>query len=209
MSHNAEHVALLRSLKRTAAVYLVLLYLNKPTSEAEVSEILGINIETARSHLKALASSKINLVTRTHHYSGWMLTGGGRQLVLGNAENPRSLPTTTTTAIGRKSENREAAAAESAFERGKSADERGKSAFAELKKWGVTQPTAGTLAGLDYVTPEYIQALAEDLRNRNRFTPALLVHRIRSHDKIDVTDNYEYRQSEEGRAKYAEWENNQ
>jgi hypothetical protein len=128
----------------------------------------------------------------------------------GNAENPRSLTTTTTTAIGRENKNREAAAVESAFERGKAAfpiqSERGKSALAELKKQGISQPTADSLAKLDYVTPEYIRALADDLHTRPRFAPALLIHRIRSHDKIDVMNDYEFRNSAAGRAKYEDWE---
>jgi DNA-binding MarR family transcriptional regulator len=100
-----EHIILLRSLKHTAAVFLVLVYLDRPTSEIEISELLEINPETTRRHLRSLALN--HLITRTHRFSGWILTTGGRQLLLpthpalpanadfprSNAENPRSLRT--------------------------------------------------------------------------------------------------------------------
>lgn len=78
-------VALLRSLKRTAAVFLALIYLDRPSSEAEISDLLQIHIQTARSHLHSLAKS--GLITRTHRYTGWILTHGGRQLVLPASAN--------------------------------------------------------------------------------------------------------------------------
>jgi hypothetical protein len=92
--NDTEHITLLRNLKHTAAVFLALLYLDRPTSEVEISKLLEINPETTRRHLHSLAKS--GLITRAFRYSGWILTVGGRQLVLPaanvntSAENPRS-----------------------------------------------------------------------------------------------------------------------
>lgn len=83
--NDVDQVALLRSLKHTAAVFLALLYLDRPTSEAEISDLLQIHQQTARTHLHSLAKS--GLITRTHRYAGWILTHGGRQLVLPASAN--------------------------------------------------------------------------------------------------------------------------
>ena len=99
-------VQLFRCLKKTAIVLMLLFRLDKPVGESESAEILDLHTETTRIYLRSLA--RLGLVTRTHRYRGWMLTAGGRQMILGeadhrwnaleagkikaSAENPRSLP---------------------------------------------------------------------------------------------------------------------
>jgi hypothetical protein len=99
-----------RCLKKTAIVLMLLFRLDKPVGESEIAEILDLHPETTRIYLRSLAG--LGLVTRTHRYHGWMLTAGGRQMILGesdhgwpiletgniktNAKNPRSIPESST-----------------------------------------------------------------------------------------------------------------
>jgi hypothetical protein len=99
-----------RCLKKTAIVLMLLFRLDKPVGESEIAEILDLHPETTRIYLRSLAG--LGLVTRTHRYHGWMLTTGGRQMILGesdngwdaleagkiktSAENPRSIPESST-----------------------------------------------------------------------------------------------------------------
>ncbi len=119
-----------RALKKTAIVLMLLFRLDKPVGEGEIARMLDIHPETMRTYLRSLA--RLGMVTRTHRYQGWTLTGGGRQMILGesnnewpggqgpikqtekikaSAENPRSLPAAAASLIlSLKEENDEAAA---------------------------------------------------------------------------------------------------
>ena len=70
-----------RLLKRTAIVYLLLLYLDRPVGESEIARLLEIDRTTARKHLRSL--STIGVVSRAHFHNGYILTGSGRQMILG------------------------------------------------------------------------------------------------------------------------------
>jgi Mn-dependent DtxR family transcriptional regulator len=70
-------------LKKTAIVLMVLFRLDKPVGEGELAEILDVYPTTVRTYLRSLAH--LGMVTRTHRYHGWMLTAGGRQMVLGES----------------------------------------------------------------------------------------------------------------------------
>ena len=72
-----------RSLKRTAIVLLLLFRLDRPVGSNELAAILDIDRKTASGYLKSLAMRQ--LITRTHRYDGYILTQGGRQLILGSA----------------------------------------------------------------------------------------------------------------------------
>ncbi|MEJ2352861.1 MAG: hypothetical protein P8Y03_23995, partial [Anaerolineales bacterium] len=74
-----------RRLKKTAIVLMLLFRLDKPVGESEIAEILDLHPETTRIYLRSLAG--LGLVTRTHRYRGWTLTVGGRQMILGEADN--------------------------------------------------------------------------------------------------------------------------
>jgi hypothetical protein len=78
-------VQLFRCLKKTAIVLMLLFRLDKPVGESESAEILDLHTETTRIYLRSLA--RLGLVTRTHRYRGWMLTAGGRQMILGEADH--------------------------------------------------------------------------------------------------------------------------
>jgi hypothetical protein len=77
---------LFRSLKKTAIVLMLLFRLDKPVGESEIARILDIHPETTRIYLRSLA--RLGLVTRTHRFNGWTLTAGGRQMILGEADDP-------------------------------------------------------------------------------------------------------------------------
>lgn len=80
---------ILCSLRKTAVVLILMFQLDRPVRAKEVSSLLRIDYETARGYLSDL--SRLGSIARTR--SGWILTSGGRQLVLPakNAENPRYL----------------------------------------------------------------------------------------------------------------------
>jgi predicted DNA-binding transcriptional regulator len=81
MAISIEGLRILRLLKKTAAVYLLLLFVDRPLRVTGAARLLEIDRETARKHLLSLAS--IGLVRRSSLGEGFILTGMGRQLVLG------------------------------------------------------------------------------------------------------------------------------
>jgi hypothetical protein len=88
MAINTNLIQILRLLKKTAAVYLLLLFLDRPLRVADAARLLEIDRRTARKHLLSLAS--LGLVTRPGLCQGFILTGPGRQLVLGGEQPSRS-----------------------------------------------------------------------------------------------------------------------
>ena len=76
-----------RLLKKTAIVYLLLLYLDRPAGESEIARLLEIDRSTARNHLRSL--SAIGLATRLKHQQGYLLTNLGRQMLSGEIEHPK------------------------------------------------------------------------------------------------------------------------
>ena len=71
---------LLRSIRKTAIVVLLLLALNRPTGELEIASILDLDRKTVRSHLRSL--SQLGIVTRVDYKNGYLLTQGGLQMAL-------------------------------------------------------------------------------------------------------------------------------
>ncbi|MEJ2263865.1 MAG: DnaA N-terminal domain-containing protein [Anaerolineales bacterium] len=129
-----KEVELFHCLKKTAILLMLLFRLDKPVGESEIASILDIHPQTIRSYLESLA--RLGVVTRTHRYQGWTLTGGGRQMILGesvdelpgghagkiktsakksrsNAKISRSLPLAAASlSLSLKEESKEAAAAQ-------------------------------------------------------------------------------------------------
>lgn len=77
-----NEVATFRALKSATIVLMIMFRLDKPTGENEIAEILDMHPSTVRTRLLGL--KRLGLVTRTHRYRGWLLTQGGRQLLLGS-----------------------------------------------------------------------------------------------------------------------------
>jgi len=86
-SLSPKEVAVFRSLNRIANVLLLIFRLDKPVGRNEIAQILAIDPETASKYLKSL--SKLGLISRTDYRNGYILTTGGRQLVLG--QTPKDL----------------------------------------------------------------------------------------------------------------------
>jgi DNA-binding transcriptional ArsR family regulator len=86
MTHvSPNEVATFRSLKNTSTLLLLMFRLDRPAGETELAEILDQSPKTVRGHLRSL--KYLGVVTRTNRYSGWQLTQGGRQLVLGEVQD--------------------------------------------------------------------------------------------------------------------------
>jgi hypothetical protein len=80
-------VDLFRSLNKTAIVLIVLFRLDSPLGECEIAGILDMDWGTVRFYLRSLARQ--GMVTRSHRFHGWILTAGGRQIVLGESSPER------------------------------------------------------------------------------------------------------------------------
>ena len=74
-------IAILRSLKKTAIILLLMFRLDKPIGRDEMAEILDIDPRTVKNHLNSLLH--FGLITRTHYQNGYMLSQYGRQMILG------------------------------------------------------------------------------------------------------------------------------
>lgn len=77
-----NEILIFRSLKKCALVLMLLIRLDKPIGETEISKILDLDPKTVRSNLRSL--STLGWVTRTKFKNGYILTQAGRQLVLGS-----------------------------------------------------------------------------------------------------------------------------
>jgi len=73
-----EEVHMLRSLKKTAIVLLLMLRLDRPISRNQIAAILDIHVQTARDYLRQLSAAGIV----AHSSQGWILTQAGSQWVL-------------------------------------------------------------------------------------------------------------------------------
>ena len=77
-----SELMLLRSLKRTAIVLLMIFRLDpQPVGRDDVASLLDIDTKTSAKYLHDL--SQHGLITRTGYRDGYILTTGGRQMVLG------------------------------------------------------------------------------------------------------------------------------
>ena len=85
MLPNSE-VLLFRAIDKAALVLLLMIRLDKPIGRNEIANILGISRPTAADHLRSLA--QIGLITRSSYHTGYILTMGGRQLILEQTQAP-------------------------------------------------------------------------------------------------------------------------
>ena len=89
-------LAFWRSIKKTAYLLAFMIRLDRPAGEVDLASMLGSDRATIRSHLEAL--SALNYVARTDRYQSWIVTSGGRQLVLPLSAEP-ALPANDFPAI--------------------------------------------------------------------------------------------------------------
>ena len=74
-------IAILRSLKKTAIVLLLIFRLDKPIGRDEIAQLLDIDPRTVSNYLNSLM--RFGLITRTHYQNGYILSQYGRQMILG------------------------------------------------------------------------------------------------------------------------------
>jgi hypothetical protein len=181
-------VALLRSIKKTAAVLLLIMHLDpKPIGESEVAELLQINRETARLHLKQLSYSR--LIARSARFQGYILTHAGRQLLLTTAENPPSIPSTITTNYIEETLVSEAVPVEESqttaeYPRLTAENPRSIELVQALKDAGVGEPKRSSLTQLKHITPQLIKAWEKHLKKdkSEKYHVGLLIHCLESGD---------------------------
>ena len=209
-----SELCLLRSIKKTAVVMLLMMRLDpRPTGESEIARLLGINKETARTYLRSLAAC--SLIARAYRNNGYILTAGGRQLLLPDAENPRITSTTTsTTYIEGEFEVGEAEIEESILsaEIPPSSTENppSQSVIHTLIAAVIGEPKRSALAAHPEITSEIIQAWETHLKKTKgaHYTIGLLIHILESGDQ---PPGYEpgrypsdYKESREDRKRYIE-----
>lgn len=177
-------VQLLRSIRKTAVVVLVMLQLDRPTGEVEIAEILDINQETARRYLKSLC--RVGLATRTGRFQGYTLTGLGSQLVLpmetpvlergksalerGKTALDAPITTTVKDSINKsESEVVESESANAENPRSLSTGAVDNPVWKELKAAGIGHnKRTEKLAKMEHVTPQYVKAWAAQMRQDNK-----------------------------------------
>ena len=184
-------IEILKKVQRHVAVLMLIILLDpKPVGESIISGILGINRKTARSHLKAL--SQLNCIARSGYFGGFILTQGGRQLILPvdsslgtNApslgkNDPVVLPSSATY-LNKKEHSYQAAEAE---ELGKNAPSLGKNDPVAkeidnlLITLGIGQNKRDAIKVLPYLTPESIKRKVEDLSRRGKYSTGLLIYAL-------------------------------
>ena len=193
-----------RLLKRTAIVLLLLLRLDKPTGETEISRILEIDNETARTYLRSLAD--IGLIARANYHHGWILTCAGRQMVLGQpAENPRLLAESasllpSTASLSSIGSLKAVVAEEEALAENPrvSSEERIQQNRQAFRDNGVGwNNCVKSICEMDHVTPDLINAHADRLRKEKRFSTGILITAVKENDPAPLTPaekEYQHRQ---------------
>lgn len=173
-SMTPAEINLFRSLKKSAIVLLLMFRLDKPIGATEISDILEIDIRTSRRYLRSL--SRLGYVARIHFHDGYILTNGGRQLILPAAVHElepgkMSQVGLTTTTINLTSLIDSVVVEESKPGKISQVDEEPLDpeileAFDEV---GIgLNKRSEALARQEHVTPEYIRAHAAALRKRKQ-----------------------------------------
>jgi hypothetical protein len=183
---SAQEIALLRSIRKTAAVLLLIMRLDKPVGETEIAQLLDISPETARTHLRSL--SAVNLIARAYSHNGYILTAGGRQLVLAqSAENPRIPPPPPPPLI---EGNTNSAQIRGGGDLESAENPRFRENITRLTEAGIGSPAREQIAKLKWMTTEYItyhhDRLTQEatLKSDPRPITGLLIHVLRSGDPI-------------------------
>jgi biotin operon repressor len=85
-----EEINRFRSIKKNAIVLMLMIRLNKPVGETELSDKLAMSPKTVRAHLRQL--SEAGLIARSYKHEGYILTAYGHQTVLPAPDPPAELP---------------------------------------------------------------------------------------------------------------------
>lgn len=198
-----QEVMLLRSIKRTAVLLLLMIRLDRPATAKELADILDADYSTIRKHLREL--SRLSLVTETR--AGWMLTQGGGQLLLSpfnadshidtplspdNAEKPRfeARKNRDTSASASLNQNTFLLEEEEEEERTETRKNRADpedmaerlAALEDAGVNGINGDYAQSIARLEWCTPDYINYQARRLHKERKFSSGMLLRVISDHD---------------------------
>lgn len=214
-------LAAFRSIKKTAVIVLLLIRIDRPVAAKQIAELLDMDYETTRRHLRSLANA--GLVTETG--IGWLLTSGGSQLLLPaelstiqsepveSAEKPRRDAEKPRPESVKSSTFLPAACPPPIARKKVSTSQRGKTALERLKELGINPDVelkqgehritvAGLVEQKEYITIEYINYHTARLTDADRFSPGLLITVLRTGDPMP-------KQTGEAKdytgGKYADW----
>lgn len=176
--------------KHVAVLLLIILVDPRPVGESLISGILGIDRKTARGHLKGL--SQLNCIARSGHFEGFILTQGGRQLILPvdsslgrnsplMGKNSPSFPSSSATTLNRKVGKIEGKIEEEEYSLGKNYPIMGDISplnteiDTQLMNLGIGKNKREQIMNLNYLTPEMIKNKIADLRQRGKYSTGLLI----------------------------------
>ena len=151
----------------------------QPVGNQWLTRVTGYSDKPISEAMKTL--KEFGLVVTNGRYDSWRLADNNFQLpfsIEGTRNNSDSQPTTTTAYIEESNENEQ--------KKKKGTRNNSDSIIFELRKAKIYEPTASELAGLNWVTLEYIRAHVQRAISDNTPT-GLLVHRIRSGDDAPET----------------------
>jgi hypothetical protein len=159
----------------------------------------GYGVNTVTVALAAL--EQFRFANCNSHRSAWRLAEDvqlmlpfGRDFVA-DPKNCDPDLLTTTTAIEKKNDLR----CSSSNPNPKNCDPEFSKRIQALARYGISEPTASKLAALEWCHPDYVAAMAGQIKDR--FSTSLLVFKIRQHD---LASNFTY--PEVNRRRYSSWE---
>lgn len=210
-SITAAEIAVIRSIKKTAIVLIVLFRLGRPATAKEVAEVMGVREETAGTYLKDLVA--LGIVAHHGKHRGYFPTHEGKQLILGlnfdpgrleNPENADFLLTTTTTFNKNVNGFNEEEVVVVDLENPENADfliddnpEKPDFLILEaLKEAGISNPRKREeLARLPHINPEYVRAHAKAHKQESgrRRHVALLITKLQDGDPMpEIAEKKDY-----------------
>lgn len=186
---NPQTVTVLRSMKKTAIIVLLLFNLSGPVTAKHVAELLDIDYQTCRKYLKEL--SLLNVVSETP--VGWVLLQGGPQLILPPsaifepdnaiiAPTPESSSAACPTPFHLQEEEEVEEVLKARFSR---VDQRVDQCLQTLTDYGITAtPRVLEILRDERITPEYIASQAERLEKEKRWSTGLLLTVMKCYDPV-------------------------
>lgn len=192
MELSTHELTLFQTIKKTAIVLILMLKLDRPLGEKELSTLLSINQSTARAWLRDLAENE--LITRQGRYNGYIPTLGGRQMVIPNLSTPRlsaSAENSRSSAENSRSrtqfnddESRDSESEDSVIiiDSASAENPRSSAVFKALEEEKVLYPVCVELSAKPQITLNHVVNWAAVLKKEKgeKYTPGILVYTLRS-----------------------------
>jgi hypothetical protein len=179
MTATQQDILVLRSLKKTAIIILLLMKYGKPLTAKQAAILLEIDEGTASKYMQSLQA--IGLIDHLGRFKGYTLTQNAIQLTMPlgdktgdspvfptttviNIDNNKVIKDIKTEAVEQKREN-------PAFEENKKM----------LRACGIGEPSLSKLADMEHVNKSYLEAMITSWKMSEKGV-GLLIHRIRNAD---------------------------